>query len=99
MSELWRDRVLDLTLGTSANDLTVTVRDLMSFLIQGHASDVNLSGFNAHEVNCMHLAVVLRMTAINRGVVAGWDHALSVAESACLLNGLDPKIILHGLLG
>lgn len=83
---------------TSVDNLTKTAESALGWLLLNGISHLDLSGLVPENVNCEHLALILRMTSTFKDSIIGWDDALAVAQTAATLSSLDPTDILFGLI-
>lgn len=83
---------------TSVDNLTKTAESALGWLIVNGISNLDLSGLIPEDVNCEHLALILRMTSTFKDSIIGWNNALEVAQTAATLSSLDPSDILFGLI-
>lgn len=94
---LWKQRVLDRSLGWTANDLSVTTRSILQEVSSADTwAVIDLRGLPVDQVNGMHLAMTLRAIGYPK-VVAGWDEALLVAREALIRDGLNANDALYGM--
>lgn len=82
----------------SIESLTSTAEKALDWFSDNDIQTLNLSGLNPSEVNCEHLALILRMTSKVKDSISGWDSALDVAQKSAILNGIDSKDLLFGLV-
>lgn len=92
----WKQSIFDKTAPRTADSLSVTVSLMMDDLF--FERPLSFDGFIPDTVNPLRLCVALRLVCRNKDKIPYWDEALAVAEQACLLDGLDPKKALSGLL-
>jgi len=83
---------------TSIDNLTKTAESALGWLIVNGVSHLDLSGLIPEDINCEHLALILRMTSTFKDSIIGWDDAITVAQTAATLSNLDPTDILFGLI-
>lgn len=82
---------------TSVDNLTKTAEGTLGLLLNG-VSNVDLSGLVPEDINCEHLALVLRMTSTFKDNIEGWHDALEVAQTAATIASIDPTDVLFGLI-
>lgn len=83
---------------TSVDSLTKTAESALGWLLLNGVSHLDLSGLVPEDVNCEHLALILRMTSTFKDSVEGWHDALSVAQTAASIANLNPSDVLFGLI-
>lgn len=83
---------------TSVDNLTKTAESALAWLLLNGVNKLDLSGFISEEINCEHLALILRMTSTYKDSICGWHEALEVAHNAATLSSIDPNDVLFGLL-
>lgn len=83
---------------TSVDNLTKTAESALGWLLLNGVIHLDLSGLVPEDVNCEHLALILRMTSTFKDSVEGWHDALSVAQTAASIASLDPSDVLFGLI-
>jgi hypothetical protein len=82
----------------SIEGLTLTAEKALDWFSHNDIQTLNLAGLNPSEVNCEHLALILRMTANVKDDVSGWASALAVAQHSATLNEVDSNDLLFGLI-
>lgn len=94
----WRASVLNPEAQLTADALTETARPVFQALLELGDWSVDLSGLPAAEVNCVHLAVILRTTLRHKKTTTGWDEALRVCRAAAARMEMDERKVLSGLI-
>lgn len=83
---------------TSVDNLTKTAESALGWLLLNGVSHLDLSGLVPEDVNCEHLALILRMTSTFKDSIEGWHDALEVAQTAATIASIDPSDLLFGMI-
>jgi len=96
--ERWQKYVTDPHAATDVDTLTETAEAVLDFVAEFGPKALTFSGLHPAEVQCEHLATLLRATSLWREEIPGWKEALGVAELAIEANDLDSSDVLFGMV-
>ncbi len=97
-AERWMAWVFNPSAASDVDSLTEMVESVIDYITEFGPQAINLSNLSVSDVNCEHLASLLRATSIWKNEIAGWDAALCVAKDASELAGLDAGDVLFGMI-
>lgn len=96
--EHWRRQVMDPGAPTDVDALTATVAAGLDLVAEFGPDSLSLAGLRPDDVQCEHLAALLRATSTWRDSIVGWHEALDVAKASVAGAGLDPDDVLFGMV-
>lgn len=93
----WRRHIFNLGAPSSVDALTETVQSTIDFIGKFGPQLLDLNNLNPAEINCEHLAALLRATSSLKKRVPGWNDALTAAKIAVKRAGQDIDDVLFGM--
>lgn len=96
--EKWGKNVFNPHASADVDALTETVEAVLDAVTEFGPSVIKLNGLIAKNVQCEHLAALLRVSSTWQGEITGWNEALVIANDAVVLSGADPQDILFGMI-
>lgn len=96
--EQWKRHVFNSNAAADVDALTETVEAGLDYIAEFGSKSLALTGLRAHDVQCEHLAALLRATSTWRNEIPGWYQALTTAKLAVELARLDPEDVLFGMI-
>lgn len=93
----WRTHVCNVAAPVNVDALEETVQAVIDFLRKYGPHLLDLSTLKAAEVQCEHLAALLRVTSRLKSKIPGWSSAFDSAEVAVTRAGQDIDDVLFGM--
>ncbi len=97
-SDSWQSLLLRRDAPADTDALTWTILAVYFAIGNKGLPAINLGSVTVCGVNGVHLAAILRATAVQRELVPGWHYALGVAWAALVQSNQDACDALNGLI-